>query len=250
MSFASSGTQEGVQEAVTRHLAKVLDVPASDLVVTVVKRGDSSGRRLTGISWEAFYEVEADIQTAGHAQQAAEAMSADAAAAAADMSETFADAGLQLDEASVSVAEPEVKIVTVTATTASATSTSQTRSTTSVSATSGTTSATTSSATSLRSATSPQSSRAPLAVAEQPRDDDIAEAEGDSIALILGLVCGTCVMASVVGVLLRLAGRRRSKEPGNEAPAEPARLILYEMDTDVTRSRDSTACNNRPVASV
>jgi hypothetical protein len=147
MSFVSSGTQGDVTNVVFAHLAALYDVEDDQLSVSV--EAASSVIRSSSSSWDVDFEIVAPEGQANEIFEATHQMVNDTSNFSASLAARFQLEGLQVDESSLSVSTPEIKIVTatmttvsVTETTATATST-QTSTTTSMTETSTTTSTTT-----------------------------------------------------------------------------------------------------------
>jgi len=121
LTFESSGTQESVATAVEQHIRISLDLgDADEIMVTVTQSGESLLRRLSGASWEAYYEIVAPEAASEQFLQKSEGMASSADTGAA-LAQTFQKQGLELDSESVTVTEPEMKLITATMTSISST---------------------------------------------------------------------------------------------------------------------------------
>ncbi|CAK0878861.1 unnamed protein product [Prorocentrum cordatum] len=127
MGFSSTGTAERVVAVVASYLIDSYNVEADQLTVVASSSSNSSVPRLTVPSlWEVDYEIVAPVLAAEKLFQIAENISVDPTGTAKDLQAAFESEGLGMDDDSLYVTQPDIKIVTATTTTRSVTSITET----------------------------------------------------------------------------------------------------------------------------
>jgi hypothetical protein len=118
--FVSSGTEAEVASVVKRHLMLMYEVTEDQVSVVVSMVLGSSTRRLSSSpSWKVDFYIIADQRSAEHMFEVTQTMAEDSQSFAAALKATFLDAGLELDETSLSVAEPGIDLVIASTSTSS-----------------------------------------------------------------------------------------------------------------------------------
>ncbi|CAK0846727.1 unnamed protein product [Prorocentrum cordatum] len=233
LEFNCAGTQESIESLLISYLSSIATAGAlpTEVSVTVAPAAGASGRGLqeaasanVSVAWGAAYEIVADQEAAETIFQTAKQMSVDTPAAAAALATVFEGAGLELEEASVVIGEPEMKIVTATRTSVSTTATHT---------------ATLASATSTATSASPARTSSPAGLTEAllPPDaaaaDQSTEASTRTVLLAVGGAFGAAAVALGACMTARRCRSWRSSCPQFDD-------IDFDVDSGCSVKKDPT----------